>query len=279
MTCVTWKIIALWLIFALCLGTEVNAAGRDQNRYFLVEMLNAQGQKPPVPVTQFVLNDVPSAGVREEAGDIETAFGFGYERGTRRRHGDAELRQGMAVTVRSGLAVRSRTQYAQTVTGGGRIVSASGNADATAYVQSTAFLVRATYELDQMRLRPWLGVGIGLAYNRVGRFEINYDAEMIQTAPGQINIGEISNATQFVARKSMFSPTMELSAGISQPLRSGWAVNLGYRVSLLGAYRLAGNGDGPAELTLNGDKLDIFFGGRRDFLISHDVTLSLIHRY
>lgn len=240
--------------------------------------LSAPGQ-----VTGFRLNGQPLSGASAES--IGAAPILEFEAGIRLPIRGDSARLGLAASFRDGYSVSSASGFAvaQSIRGDTGLFTADGIAASGTNVSSTAIMAVIRYDARRIGARfgfqPWIGAGAGWVRNRVDAFEIAYRADLALVAPGEIASGSISNATQSVASRRSDGFAWEVSAGIARELSPGWLVSLGYRYASLGSYRLAGNGDGPASISIDEQRLDIGFGGQSDRLDVQEITLSLRHEF
>lgn len=237
----------------------------------------------PGQVTRFRLNGQPLAGPSRQS--IGAAPFLDFEAGVHLPVRGDSARLGLAATFRDGYAITSANQFAvgRAIRGGTGLFTADGAAVTGTEVSSTAVMAVIRYDArrigERFGLHPWIGAGAGWARNRVDAFEISYRADLALVAPGEIASGSISDATQSVAQRSSDGFAWQISAGVAHELSPGWLVSLGYRYASLGSYRLAGNGDGPASISIDEQRLDIGFGGQSDNLDVQEITLMLRHEF
>ena len=241
------------------------------------------GLSAPGQVTRFSLNGRPLAGSSSQS--IGSAPFLDFEAGVPAPIRGDSARLGLAATFRDGYSARSASQFAVAsgIRGGTGLFTADGAALTGTEVSSTAVMAVIRYDArrigERFGLYPWIGAGAGWARNRVDAFDISYRADLALVAPGEIASGSISDATQSVAQSSSDGFAWQISAGVAHELSPGWLISLGYRYASLGTYRLAGNGDGPASISIDEQRLDIGFGGQSDRLDVQEITLMLRHAF
>lgn len=259
------------------------AAADPPTRYVALQLAAGEAAGELDAVARFALNGraAPGEWSRSSLGD---GAGLALELGQIRHHRIGALRLGLELGLRAGHPIASDSGFR--VRGlpvaGDAVLAASGRATTRLELRSTTVMAVLRQDLGALAfggVTPWVGAGIGWSRNRVEGFRIDYRAGMVLDGPGRHGTARFPHATQFVPARRFDDLAWEISAGLSRPLRPGWHASLGVRRASLGAYRLAGSGDGPARLGLDGEMLAIGFDSGRQHLRLHEVTLTLRHDF